>query len=146
MYRCYYSVVRGVLGGCLLYVLSIFGGEIPYMNLQATWLNDVLLLFCFAAGIIVTAFTFKTNKLRITHMLLSCIMYFASYIFFIILGAELSIVQRLHIILQVEETSATDNVSGLIVASLLITVLVTSMLILALQTIHAIIRKIRTTR
>lgn len=133
------SFLYGSLGGFIIYVFSMISSELVYMNLSDVW--DVLLfVLSVLLGCAVVVFiivykcqSFPQSIIRFFTLIFFCASYFA-------MGGYIGIVHLVHCFFGFVESSAKDNVSGMLLLSFYIVVFALSLVSLVLI---SVIRKHR---
>lgn len=133
------SCVYGLAAGITVCVLGVVRGELVYLGLGET-LGGVLLMAVSLLGMAVSvlglvyrADTFRQTLVRFAVFLLSTGGCF-------VLGAQLRLWSAVHLLFA-ESSGMTDNVSGLLLVTYLITVGITTVMILLVRGISAAVRQ-----
>lgn len=133
------SCVYGLAAGITVCVLGVVRGELVYLGLGET-LGGVLFMAVSLLGMAVSvlglvyrADTFRQTLVRFVVFLLSTGGCF-------VLGAQLRLWSSVHLLFA-ESSGMTDNVSGLLLVTYLITVGITAVMILLVRGILAAVRQ-----
>lgn len=126
---------NGLLG-LVLYVLFLLVGEMPAMQISigSEW-GTVLFIFLHLAGCALVLFALLYKMPQSKQMIFRSLIFWISFVICLLLGGALRILPKIEQSLQLNTTSATENVSGLISFFFLVLILIVTVSTIAVRSI-----------
>ena len=137
--------ILGIIAGIVIYILTDLVSEIVYVeiyfNIKANYINLVFCIFILM-GSAFMIITLLYKKPSVLSMIIRFLVFLISFVvFFLEIGGS-GLIPSVEQLLKMDVSSATDNISGLMMGVFLIVVLFTAVITIMIAVIMVIIKAV----
>lgn len=137
--------ILGIIAGIVIYILTDLVSEIVYVeiyfNIKANYINLVFCIFILM-GSAFMIITLLYKKPSVLSMIIRFLVFLISFVVIVILISGSGLIPSVEQLLKMDVSSATDNISGLMMGVFLIVVLLTAVITIMIAVIIVIIKAV----
>lgn len=127
-------------GGVGLYIVELLLSLLPY-TMISDLVYRILLISCISIGAVISVFVLLYKSKSLRDVLIRFFVLLASYAIIFIISGYLGTVNRLFVVLGISESSANNNVSGMLTLTFVFSIICVCVVIIAVVAIRNFIRK-----
>lgn len=142
MQRFIKSCLYGGIGGIILYVVDIFCSSLAYMKISGLWF-DILLDGSIIFGGVIAIFTILYKNTSLIQMVGRFVMLLVSFFGIMLLNGYIGTVRFLYDSLNTNNSSSSDNISGMLTLTFLTIVVGISIFTILVMTVIRIYTKVK---